>query len=336
MNVREVFECADLHAAGEPLRIIQSGYPRLPQGSVLERGAYLERHLDVYRRWLMFEPWGHEDMYGCLLVEPERADSTAGLIFMHNAGYSTMCGHATIAVATYLVETGRVPVPEGASEAVMLFDVPSGQVEARAQVRAGRVERVRFENVPAFAVALDQQVRVGDREIHFDIGYGGAFYAMVPASEVGLTVEVGDTAQLRALLGEMRPLVEGLGLVEHPIDRRLSGLYGVIFTDEPHEAGHHSRNVTVFANGQVDRSPCGSCVSARLAVLAAKGEIAVGSPAPIESVINTVFTGTVLGAGPDVAGHSTVRTQVEGEAYLVGFRRFYHDPEDPVGAFLIR
>lgn len=336
MRVREVFECADLHAAGEPLRIIQSGYPALPRGSVLDRRAYLQQNLDHYRRWLMFEPWGHEDMYGCLLVEPEREDSVAGLIFMHNEGYSTMCGHATIAVATYLVETGRVAGPEGDGEVVMRFDVPSGQVEAHARVAGGRVEGVRFENVPAFAGALSETISVGGRKIRLDIGYGGAFYAIVPASEVGLSVEIEDIAAMRAQLREIRVAVEGMGLTEHPEDPRLSGLYGVIFTGPAHDARHHSRNLTVFADGQVDRSPCGSCVSARLAVLSAKGELEVLQRAPIESVIDTVFTGTILGPGPMVGGRETVRTAIEGEAYLVGFRRFFHDPGDEVGAFLIR
>lgn len=336
MIVREVFECADMHAAGEPLRIIQSGYPALPRGSVLDRREYLERHLDHYRKWLMFEPWGHQDMYGCLLVEPEREDSVAGLIFMHNEGYSTMCGHATIAVATYLVETGRVRVPAGADEAVLRFDVPSGQIEARARLEGDRVGGVRFVNVPSFAGALGQRIALMGREIPVDIGYGGAFYAIVPAVEVGLSVEPGDIDGMRALLPELRRTIERLGLVEHPQDRRLSGLYGVIFTDPPHDTEHHSRNLTVFADGQVDRSPCGSCLSARLAVLSAKGELAEGRRVPVESVIDTVFTGTLLGPGPGISGQRTVRTMIEGEAYLTGFRRFYRDPGDDVGAFLIR
>jgi proline racemase len=337
MRIREVFECVDLHAAGEPLRLITSGYPPLPPGSLLDRRQYLETHLDHYRQWLMYEPWGHEDMYGCLLLPAERPDSAAGLLFMHNAGYSTMCGHATIAVTTWLVDSGQIPVPSGSDEVAVKLDVPSGQVTARAFVSAGRVESVEFENVPAFARALDAEIEVDGRSFTVDVGWGGAFYALIPAARLGTRVTPENVDVLRHWFWKLKPAVEQAGLVEHPLEPRLSGLYGVIFTDPPAEAGHYGRQLTIFADGEADRSPCGSCVSARLAVLAARKEIETGTELPIESVLGTVFTGTWLGpSGSQVGPYPAMRTTVRGEAYVTGFRRFYRDPADPVGAFLIR
>jgi proline racemase len=336
MKIREVFECVDMHAAGEPLRIITGGYPPLPPGSVLDRRAYLARHWDHYRRWLMEEPWGHEDMYGCLVVEPERPDSVAGLIFMHNEGYSTMCGHATIAMATWFVESGRVTVPAGAAEVTMRFDVPSGQVVAQAHVADGRVEGVTFENVPAYMAQRDLAVDVDGRTVPIDIGWGGAYYAIVPAERVGMKVTPDEVEPLRAWLPRIRRVVEAEGLVNHPTDPRLSGLYGVIFTDEPADPAHDFRQLTIFADGQADRSPCGSCVSARLAVLAARGAIRPGVPYTVESVLGTVFTGTWIGEAEPVGPYPAVRTTVRGDAYVVGFRRFFRNPDDTISPFLIR
>lgn len=336
MNIREVFDVVDMHAGGEPLRIITSGYPAIPGHSVLDKREYLKVHLDRYRQRLMFEPWGHEDMYGCLLVEPERDDSLYGLIFMHNEGYSTMCGHATIAVTKWLVETGRVAAPDGADQVTVKMDVPSGQIEAHARLVGGKVTSVWFENVPAYAVALDQTIRVDGQDVVFDVGFGGAYYAIVEAAQLGLAVEPEAVDALREWARAIKERVEALDLTRHPDDSRLNGLYGVIFTDPPHQADHFGRNLTIFADGQVDRSPCGSCVSARMAVLHAKRAVESGRAYPIESVIDSVFTGTVVGDGPPLGPFSTVRTVMEGEAYFVGFRRFFGNPQDTVGPFLIR
>ncbi|WDL97643.1 proline racemase family protein [Alicyclobacillus sp. ALC3] len=336
MDIREVFDVIDMHAAGEPLRIILSGYPRVLGRTVLEKRQYLQEHLDHLRRKLMWEPWGHEDMYGCLLVEPERPDSLYGLIFMHNEGYSTMCGHATIAVTKMVVETGRVPVPADGEKVTVRFDVPSGQVEAHAHMRDGRVHHVEFENVPAFPVALDIEVAVDEQPICLDVSFGGAYYAIVDSASLGLAVTPENVDAFRAWAAKIKPAVEELHLTQHPEDPRLNSLYGVIFTDAPEASSHHSRNITVFADGQVDRSPCGSCLSSRLAALDAKKEIERHQPVEVESVIGTSFTGQVIGDGPQVGDFSTVRTTVAGQASWLGFRRFFSNPHDPVEPFLVR
>ncbi len=336
VELQEIFDVVDMHVGGEPLRIITSGYPALPAGSVLDRREYLQEHLDRYRRMLMLEPWGHEDMYGCLVVEPERQDSLYGLIFLHNEGYSTMCGHAIIAVTRWLVETRKVSVPSGADDVTIKMDVPSGQIMAHARLRGDQVVSVWFENVPAFAVALNRTLVVAGREVVLDVGFGGAYYAVVKAAQLGLSVEPDAADALREWAGAIKAEVEPLHLTQHPEDARLSGLYGVIFTDPPHDPEHYSRNLTIFANGQVDRSPCGSCVSTRLAVWNAKRTIEHGRSYAIESITDSVFTGSIVGEGRQVGDFSTVRTVVEGQAYFSGFRRFFGSSHDAVSPFLLR
>lgn len=336
LHIREVFDVVDLHAGGEPLRLITSGYPPIPGASVLDKRAYLEAHLDHYRKRLMFEPWGHADMYGCLLVPPERPDSLYGLIFMHSEGYSTMCGHATIAVTKWLVESGQVALPEGAEEVALRLDVPSGQVEAHARMVSGRVESVWFENVPAFAAALGKTVTVRNREIRLDIGFGGAYYAVLDSRQLDLAVEPENVDALRDWATAIKSQVEPLGLAHHPLDGRLDGIYGVIFTDTPHRSENFDRNLTVFADGQIDRSPCGSCVSTRMAILDAKGVITRDRSYRVESIIDTTFTGQVIGDATPVGPYPAVRTVVEGSAHVIGFRRFFHNLGDPLEPFLIR
>ncbi|NMP21426.1 proline racemase family protein [Sulfobacillus harzensis] len=331
MNIREVFDVIDLHAGGEPLRVIMSGYPAIPPGTILDKRDYVASRWDRYRQRLLFEPWGHEGMYGCLVVEPERPDSDFGLLLMHNQGYSAMCGNATLAVTKLFVETGRVPIAESRDQVVIRYDVPCGQVEAHAELKNGRVERVSFDNVPAFPVALNQTVRVRGRDIMVDVAFGGAYYAILPSAALDLTVEPESLDSLVDGAAEIKAAVAALDLTRHPIDDRLSGLYGVIFTDTPHDTAHLSRQVAIFADGQVDRSPCGSGVSARLAVLDAKGEIQPRQDYGFESVIDTVFVGRVTGD----AG-TGIRTTIAGHAYVTGFRRFYGNPAEMVEPFLMR
>jgi proline racemase len=336
MHIREVFDVIDMHAGGEPLRIITGGYPALRGRTTLDRRDELLAHYDHYRRRLMSEPWGHEDMYGCLLVDPERSDSVYGLIFMHNDGYSSMCGHAVIAVTKMLVETGRIVPAPGAREVSARFDVPSGQVKAHARLENGRVSSVWFENVPAYVVALAQEVIAGDRHFMVDVAFGGAFYAIVDVKGLQRSIDPRDLDDLRRWAKDIKAVVQSLGLARHPLDARLDGIYGVIFTDGAKSPDHFSRHVTVFADGQIDRSPCGSCISARLAVLDRRQCIERNRPYIFESIIDTTFTGTVLGDASPGDGNVRIRTSVEGQAYVTGFRRFYENPFDTQGPFLLR
>lgn len=335
MFAREIFDCADLHAGGEPLRLVLGGYPPLPRGSVLDVRRYLETDLDGYRRLLMAEPWGHADMYGCLLTEAERPDSVAGAVFMHNGGYPTISAHALIALATYLAETGRIP-PGGDGRFSMKIDVPSGQIAAHAFSDGRRVTGVRLEGIPAFPVSLDHTVRLQGRDIRLDVSYGGAFYAIVPAAAVGRGVEAEDVDALMGYAAELAALLGAEGLTHHPHDGRLDGLAGVTFTGLAHDAAHHSRNVTVLAGGQVDRSPSGSALAARMAALLRRGDIVPGEWVAVEGVLDTVFRGAVLEPSDSVGPFAAYSTAIEGEAHLTGFRRFYRDVRDPIPPFLIR
>jgi proline racemase len=351
-------EVLDYHTAGEPFRIVISGYPELPGRNILERRrAALERHDDL-RKLLMWEPRGHADMYGGILVPPDHAEAQVGVLFMHNEGYSTMCGHGTIALATALIETGAIPCV--GTETPIGIDAPCGLIRATALVdeaelaaaqdanRTPRVREVRFENVPSFAAALDVPLDVpGFGRVLVDVGYGGAFYALISAAALGLEMRAEHAAQIaaagraitdagRAALRSGGALADALG-VKHPESDDLSFLYGTIIDGPPEDPSHHSRNLCLFAEAEVDRSPTGSGVSARLAVLHARGLIATGQEAAIESILGreSVFVGRVART-ERWAGRDAVIPEVRGSAHMTGSARFVLDTGDPIGrGFLI-
>ena len=316
-------ETTDYHTAGEPFRIVTGGAPRLLGDSILGRRRDAGENHDAIRRLLVNEPRGHADMYGCFVTEPNDPGADLGVVFFHNDGYSTACGHGTIALVTWALESGRLPIQEPLTRVVV--DVPSGRLETVARVEAGRVRSVLFRNVPSFV--LEPAVTVG--RFTAAIAFGGAFYAIVPAAQAGLKVEPRHLPQLIDLGRGLKQHLEAELTVVHPLEPELRDIYGVIFTDG-------DRNVTIFANGEVDRSPCGSGTSARLAVLDATGELKRGDELRHVSIIDTEFRGRVVG-GTEVAGRPAVITEVEGSAYLTGHHRFLLDDADPLGTgFLLR
>jgi len=307
---------------------------------------------------LMWEPRGHADMYGGILVPPDHDEAQVGVLFMHNEGYSTMCGHGTIALATALVESGAI-TPTGTATPIGI-DAPCGLVRAvahiheselaaaRAANRTPRVHEVTFENVPSFAAALDVAIDVpGYGSLTVDVGYGGAFYALIDASQLGIEMRAENAAALaaagraitsagRAALRMGGALATALG-VSHPEEDDLSFLYGTIISGPPEDAAHHSRNLCLFAEGEVDRSPTGSGVSARLAVLHARGNVQTGQEIAIESILGreSVFHGRVVRT-EEWAGRSAVIPEVRGSAHMTGSARFVLDENDPIGrGFLV-
>jgi len=325
----------DAHTAGEPLRVITSGYPDLPGATILARRRYARDHYDHLRTALMWEPRGHADMYGCILTSPVTPGADIGVLFMHNEGYSTMCGHGIIGLATVAVQIGLVPVVE--PETVIRIDSPAGPVTARARVAEGRVISVRFHNVPSFVLALDEELHVpGIGPVRYDVAFGGAFYAFVQAEDVGLDCSPEHFRKLIDTGMRIKRAVMAARPVPHPLEPDLSFLYGTIFVGPPLNERHHSRNVCVFAEGEVDRSPTGTGVSARLAIHHARGEIAPGEAITIESIIGTTFTGRVVSEmmfGPRKA----VIPEVEGSAFITGRHEFLVDPADPLGSgFMLR
>lgn len=317
----------DAHTEGEPLRVITDGFPQLQGDTILTRRRDAKARWDHLRKALMWEPRGHADMYGCLLTPPVTPGADIGVLFMHNEGFSTMCGHGIIGITTVALETGILPLQ--APETTLRIDTPAGLVTAWARIDDGHVRSVRFRNVPAFVLAADRPVQVpGLGNVALDIAFGGAFYAFVQADRVGSTCTPGDFRGLiDAGMAIKRAVIDALPII-HPLETDLSFLYGTIFIGPPLSADAHSRNVCVFAEGEVDRSPTGTGVSARLAIHHARGEIGLQEPIVIESIIGSRFTGRVVEittCGPHVA----VVPEVEGTAHITGRHEFLIDPRDP-------
>ena len=318
----------EMHTGGEPLRVILSGWPELSGASVLERRRQQMEHFDHLRKALMWEPRGHADMYGCLIVPPNDAGADFGIIFMHNEGYSTMCGHATIAITRLAVELHWVEIQE--PETRVVIDAPCGRLVSYASIRDGKVLSVRFEGVPSFVLARDQMLQVpGLGSIIFDLAYGGAFYAFVQIEEDRLPLTP-EYYQQHIHYGRMiKQLVQaGSWDIRHPFEHDLSFLYGTIFMQGPVGPGAVSRNVCVFADGEVDRSPTGSGVSCRMALHYDQGLLQVGDTMTIESIVGSAFTGKVL-CTTNYGPYEAVIPEVGGMAYVTGENRFWIDSDDP-------
>ena len=330
-----VVSTIDYHTAGEPFRIVTGGVDPLRGRTILEKRRDAAQRLDEIRRLLVYEPRGHADMYGCFITEPDDDGADLGVVFFHNEGYSTACGHGTIALVTWALESGRLPMTE--PETRVVVDVPSGRLECSARCWGGDVESVRFRNVPAFVRSRGMEVGgIEVADFTLDIAYGGAFYASVDARAVGLDVEPARLPELIALQRRLRSALELVSVV-HPLEPELRGIYGVIFfQDEPSETVLTQRNVTVFADGEVDRSPCGSGTSARLAILHDQGRLAVGEEFRHLSIVDSEFRARIV-ATTSVAGRPAVVTEVEGSAHQTGEHRFVLEADDELGTgFLLR
>jgi proline racemase len=317
----------DYHTAGEPFRIVQDGVLDIPGATVRERRehAAASEEIDRVRRMLCHEPRGHADMYGGFLVPPDDDGADLGVLFWHKDGYSTACGHGTIALGAWAVESGRVAAPDD-GEVDVTIDVPSGRVVATVRRRAGAVESVAFRNVPSFVVA--RGVAAGDVQV--DVAYGGAIYAFAPADRVGLRVVPDDLPELIAAGRKVKQALEGTDVSRHPSDDQLSGIYGTVLHEELGPL--HQRNVAIFADGEVDRSPTGSATSARTALLAADGVLAEGQTWRNDSIVGTTFRARAIGQAED-----GLLTEVEGTAFRTGEHRFILDPRDPLGTgFVLR
>jgi proline racemase len=325
----------DYHTAGEPFRIVVEPPVPIVGSSVAERRAFAIEDPDVQelRAVLCSEPRGHADMYGGFVVPPDDG-ADLGVVFWHKDGFSTACGHGTIALATWAVDTGRVAAP-ATGEVDVLIDVPSGRVTARVHRVQRRVVAVDFVNVPSWVVARSVPVATCRGEVQVVVAYGGAFYATLPATDVGLAVTPDDLGQLIVLGREIKWALNDSEHAVHPTDPRQDGIYGTIWFDELGDAGRavggevHQRNVTVFADGEVDRSPCGSGTCARLAVLADEGRLPAGGTLRHESIVGSTFIGTVLET-VTIDGRSAVVPQVTGTAYRIGEHVFCVDPDDPL------
>ena len=316
----------DAHAAGEPLRLIVGGFPSPRGATMLEKREWVKKHADHLRRALMLEPRGHADMYGAILTEPVAPGSHAGVLFMHNEGYSTMCGHGVIAVTTIALERGLLmPGGDGAS---VVYDAPAGTIRARA-TRRGRVDSVAFVNVPSFVLHAGLSVPLASRTVRADVAFGGAFYAIVDSESVGLPIDAAHLPELRRVGMEIKHAIEARHRIAHPAEPGLRGIYGTIFTGPPSGDGADLRNVTIFADAEVDRSPCGTGTAAVMAVVDAMGLLAADRPFVHESLIGTRFTGRVS-ARTAVGDLPAIVPEIEGSAWITGEHTFLIDDDDPL------
>jgi len=328
---------AEYHTGGEPYRIVTGGVPTPEGETVLDRRAWSQEHLDDVRAFLVNEPRGHADMYGCFVTPPDPngprdGEGSFGMVFFHKDGFSTACGHGTIAGVTWAIETGQVVAMEPVTE--VWVDVPSGRLHALADIDDGRVTGVRFENVPGYVTATDISVEVQGVRYLVDVSYGGAFYASADAAQLGVSITPEHLPTLIDVGRAIKWAIDDHPATDHPTDDRLSGCYGTIWFEHQGVAEDSSlrqRNVTIFADGEVDRSPCGSGTSARLVVLDHRGELERGQVLLHESIVGSQFQGRVLGDGEPIASHPTVRTEVGGRAHCTGHNVFTYDPDDPIG-----
>jgi len=325
----------DAHTAGEPLRIILEGLPEIKGRTILEKRMYMKENLDHLRKALMFEPRGHADMYGAIITAPVNEGSHFGVLFLHNEGYSTMCGHGIIALTKVAVQTRMIEAINPTTK--IRIDTPAGVVTSYARIKNGKVDSVYFHNVPSFVLTIDEEVEVkGIGKVNYDIAFGGAFYAFVNADKLGIGMKEENYSELIEKGMAIKKAVMKSYPIKHPFEEDLNFLYGTIFYGKSHSKHADSRNVCIFAKGEVDRSPTGTGVSARMVLNFAKDEIKLNQQMVIESIIGTMFTGSIV-TTTKFGNYDAVIPQVEGNAYITGKHEFIIDPEDPLKeGFILR
>lgn len=330
MRFGNMITCVDAHTAGEPVRVVTAGFPPIEGGTMLEKRAYVLKNLDSLRRMVMREPRGHDAMYGAILTPPVTPDGDAGVLFMDNGGMGSMCGHGTIGVAKVLIETGVIPSRDG--ENMLKLDVPAGRVTVRVEKRAGAVTGISFENVPAFLHTRGVRVPVrGVGEVNADICFGGAFYVIVNEADAGVRIDPANTGATVERAMEIKNWVSESVPVVHPLEPAIDWVYGTIFVTEPEVSGSRvvTRNVCVFGEAEVDRSPCGTGTCARMALLHANGVMKRGMTLENHSIIDTVFEGVVEGETV-VGGMPAIVPRINGMAYIMGFNQLVREPDDPM------
>jgi len=295
--------------------------------TILEKRKFFRDKFDHIRKGVLWEPRGHADMYGAVITENCSEDSDFGTFFLHNEGYSTMCGHAIIALTKFVLDTGLIR--KKGDSPVLKIDAPPGQVISTGKRENGVIQSVSFRNVPSFVLYRDQVLEVpGVGRVQYDVAFGGAFYALVDADKLKLSLEPREIPRIIDMGMRIKRSVMNKQQIVHPFEKDLSFLYGTIFTGKSASMSRHSRNVCIFANGEVDRSATGSGVSARAALHHARGELKVGDKIEIESIVGStmqVDVASITTYGP----HKAVVPIVSGSSSFIGRSHFWFDPEDP-------
>lgn len=326
LNIKTI----DMHTGGEPLRVIISGFPELKGNSILEYRRFIKDNYDHLRTALMFEPRGHADMYGCILLPPNDKQADFGILFMHNEGYSTMCGHAIIAISTLAAQMNWIPINEGENK--LVIDAPCGRIYSYVKVVNNQVEDVRFDCVPSFVLALDQEVEIPEiGKVTYDLAYGGAFYAYVDLhkNDLDLKLYANDYKKIIDYGMLIKKAIIKNDSIKHPFENDLSFLYGTIFSDSPENPINDLRNVCVFAEGEVDRSPTGSGVSGRIAIEYTRKKLKIDEEISIESITDAVFVCKAI-EETSYGNYNAVIPEVKGTAHITGIHNFIIDPNDPM------
>ncbi|MCC0677410.1 MULTISPECIES: proline racemase [unclassified Clostridioides] len=328
MKFSRSIQAIDSHTAGEATRIVVGGIPNIKGNSMPEKKEYLEKNLDYLRTAIMLEPRGHNDMFGSVMTQPCCPDADFGIIFMDGGGYLNMCGHGTIGAMTAAIETGVVPAVEPITHVVM--EAPAGIIRGDVTVVDGKAKEVSFLNVPAFLYKEGVEVDLpGVGTVKFDISFGGSFFAIIHASQLGLKIEPQNAGKLTELAMKLRDIINEKIEIQHPTLAHIKTVDLVEIYDEPTHLEATYKNVVIFGQGQVDRSPCGTGTSAKLATLHAKGELKVGEKFVYESILGTLFKGEIV-EETKVADFNAVVPKISGSAYITGFNHFVIDEEDPL------
>ncbi|MBW2057605.1 MAG: proline racemase family protein [Deltaproteobacteria bacterium] len=318
----------DTHTAGEPTRIVLSGLPTIHGATMAEKKKYMAEHLDHFRALLMEEPRGHRDMFGAILTPPTTDRGQYGVVFMDNTGYLDMCGHGIIGITTALIEMGMIPPKE--PETVVALDTPAGLVEGHARIDGDRVVEVSLANVSSFLYARDVELDLPEvGRITIDVSFGGNFFAMTPAKALGVSVQPENISRLIHLGMMVKQAVNEKVKIEHPTEKHITTVELTEIYDKPDPSKAFSKNVVIFGDGQVDRSPCGTGTSAAMATLYGRGKLALNEEFTNESIIGTRFRGRLVREAR-VGDFAAVDPVIKGEAYITGIHQFLVDPRDPV------
>ncbi|WP_154604736.1 MULTISPECIES: proline racemase family protein [Arthrobacter] len=329
MRSKRVFHAVDSHTEGMPTRVIIGGMGTIPGATMAERRQWFIENSDDVRTLLMCEPRGHASMSGAILQPPTRPDADYGVLFIEVSGLLPMCGHGTIGVATVLVETGMVPVVEPVT--TIRLDTPAGLVVAEVAVENGAAKKVTIRNVPSFSLALDQTVEVdGFGEVHYDMAFGGNFYAVVELSELDLPFERAAKDRLLDAGLKIMDAINNHNSPVHPERADINGCHHV-YLKAPGSTAKHSRHAMAIYPGWFDRSPCGTGTSARMAQLHARGELALNADFVNESYIGTQFIGRLV-EETTVGGLPAVVPTISGRAWITGTAQYHLDPDDPFPA----
>lgn len=330
MKLNKMISVIDTHTAGEAARLVTAGIPKIPGKDMVEKKQYFIDHLDDVRKSVMFEPRGHQDMFGAFLLPPTKEEADFGLVFMDTGGYLNMCGHNTIAAVTAAVETGMVDVEEGTTEKEVVVETPAGLIYATAKLKdnAGKVKEVSFRNVESFLYKRDVELDVeGVGHIKFDISFGGSFFCIISADQLGLEVKPENASKLKEAGLKIRDAINTNIEIQHPTLEHIKTVDLVEIYDKPSHPEATYKNVVVFGDGNIDRSPCGTGTSAKLATLYAKGELKPGEPFVYESILGTLFKGRIV-EERKLAGFDAIIPEITGSGYILGFSNYVYDPDD--------